>query len=174
MEDLKERFYKGQIFKEYLSAVKENKTSWENNYKQYEVSPETKNILSQIKQKFYVLAIDEDWCGDSVRNLPVIAKLVEQLPDSELRVLRKDSNLDLMERYAINGKKKIPTIVFLNSDFKEIAVWIEKPVNAWQLQEKFKNEPDGKERYLEALKEEVTKEILQILQILTVGKLNVT
>ena len=35
-------------------------------------------------------------------------------------------------------------------------------------------EPDGKERYLEALKEEVTKEILQILQILTVGKLNVT
>lgn len=170
MENLKERFYQGQSFQEYLTAVKENKSLWENNYKQYEVSPEVKNILSQIKQKFYVLAIAEDWCGDAVRNLPVMAKLVETLPDSELRVIRRDLNLDLMERYAIDGKKKIPTVVFLDSNFKEMAVWIEKPGNAWQLQEKFKNEPDGKERYLEALKEEVTREVLEMLATLTLGK----
>ena len=75
-----------------------------------------------------------------------------------------------MERYAIDGKKKIPTVVFLDSNFKEMAVWIEKPGNAFQLQEKFKNEPDGKEKYLEALKEEVTKEVLEMLSTLTLGK----
>jgi len=170
MENLKERFFQGQTFKEYLSTVKENKSQWGNNYNQYEVSPDTKNILSQIKQKFYVLAIAEDWCGDAVRNLPVMAKLVEALPDCELRVIRRDLNLDLMERYAIDGKKKIPTVIFFDSNFKEMAVWIEKPGNAWQLQEKFKNEPDGKERYLEALKEEVTREVLEMLSALTMGK----
>ncbi|OGC74951.1 MAG: hypothetical protein A2145_06115 [candidate division Zixibacteria bacterium RBG_16_40_9] len=170
MESLKERFYQGQSFRDYLSTVKENKSQWKNNYQQFEVSPETKEILSQIKHKFYVLAICEDWCGDSVRNLPVIAKLVENLPAAELRVLRRDLNLDLMERYAIDGKKKIPTVVFLDSNFKEMAVWIEKPGNAFQLQEKFKNEPDGKEKYLEALKEEVTKEVLEMLSTLTLGK----
>lgn len=170
MESLKERFNQGQSFQEYLTAVKENQSLWENNYQQFEVSPETKKILSDIKQKFYVLAIAEDWCGDSVRNLPVMAKLVEALPDSELRVIRRDLNLDLMERYTIDGKKKIPTVVFLDPNFKEVAVWIEKPGNSWQLQERFKNEPDGKERYLEALKEEVTKEVLEMLSTLTMGK----
>ena len=170
MESLKERFNQGQSFKEYLTAVKENKSLWESNYNQYDVSPDTKKILSGIKLKFYVLAIAEDWCGDAVRNLPVMAKLVEALPDSELRVIRRDLNLDLMERYAIDGKKKIPTVIFFDSNFKEMAVWIEKPGNAWQLQEKFKNEPDGKERYLEALKEEVTKEVLETLSTLTMGK----
>jgi len=170
MESLKERFNQGQSFQEYLAAVKENKSLWENNYQQFEVSAETKKILSDIKQKFYVLAITEDWCGDSARNLTVMAKLVEALPDSELRVIRRDLNLDLMERYALDGKKKIPTVVFFDANFKEMAVWIEKPGNAWQLQEKFKNEPDGKERYLEALKEEVTKEVLDMLLTLTMGK----
>ncbi len=170
MVSLKERFYQGQSFQAYLTAVKENKSLWENNYRQFEVSPETKNILSGIKQKFYVLAIAEDWCGDSVRNLPVMVKLVEALPDSELRVIRRDLNLDLMERYALNGKKKIPTVVFFDENFKELAVWIEKPTNALELQEKFKNEPDGKERYLEAPKEEVTKEVLEMLSTLTTGK----
>ncbi len=170
MENLKERFYQGQSFPEYLSTVQDNKSQWETNYQQYEVSPETKAILSQVKQKFYVLAICEDWCGDSVRNLPVMAKLVENLPGSEMKVLRRDLNLDLMDRYTVDGKKKIPTVVFLDSNFKEMAVWIEKPGNAWQLQEKFKNEPDGKERYLEALKEEVTKEVLEMLSTLTLRK----
>src|SRR3990172_10050123 len=121
MESLKERFNQGQSFKEYLATVKENKSQWGDNYNLYEVSPETKNILSGIKQKFYVLAIAEDWCGDSVRNLPVMAKLVQALPDSELRVIRRDLNLDLMERYAIDGKKKIPTVIFFDSNFKEMA-----------------------------------------------------
>jgi thiol-disulfide isomerase/thioredoxin len=170
MENLKERFNQGQSFQEYLTAVKENKSLWENNYRQFEVPPQTKKILSGIKQKFYVLAITEDWCGDSVRNLPVIAKLVETLPDSELRVIKRDLNMDLMERYALNGIKKIPTVVFLDENFKEMAVWIEKPGNAGQLQERFKNDPDGKERYLEALKEGVTKEVLEMLSTLTMGR----
>ena len=170
MERLKERFNQGQSFQEYLTAVKENKSLLESNYKQYEVSPESKNILSQVKRKFHVLAITEDWCGDSVRNLPVMVKLVEALPDSELRVIRRDLNLDLMERYALNGKKKIPTVVFFDENFKELAVWIEKPTSAGQLQERFKNEPDGKERYLEALKEAVTEEVLEMLSNLTLGK----
>ncbi len=170
MENLKERFYQGQSFQEYLATVQDNKSQWETNYQQYEVSPETKQILSQIQQKFHVLAISEDWCGDSVRNLTVIAKLVENLPEAEMRVLRRDLNLDLMDRYAFNGKKKIPTVVFFDSNFKELAVWIEKPANASQLQEQFKNDPDGKEKYLEALKEEVTKEILEMLSTLNRGR----
>ncbi len=170
MENLKERFYQGQSFTDYLAAIQENKSQWDENYRTYLVSPETKQILSQIRQKFHVLAISEDWCGDSVRNLTVIAKLVENLPEAEMRVLRRDLNLDLMDRYAFNGKKKIPTVVFFDSNFKELAVWIEKPANASQLQEQFKNDPDGKEKYLEALKEEVTKEILEMLSTLNRGK----
>lgn len=170
MENLKEKFYQSQSFPDYLATIKENKSQWEDNYRNYSVSPEAIGVLSQIQQKFYVLAISEDWCGDSVRNLPVIAKLVENLPEAEMRVIRRDLNLDLMERYALNGKKRIPTVVFFDSNFKELAVWIEKPANAFELQEKFKNEPDGKERYLETLKEEVTKEILEMLSTLNRGK----
>jgi len=167
LESLKEKFEKGHSFKDFLGMVKENKLLWENNYMQYEVSPESRNILLRVKQKIHVLALTEDWCGDSVRNLPVIAKLVESIPDAELRILRRDLNMDLMERYALNGKKRIPTVVFFDSDFKELAVWIEKPTSAQQLLDRFKNNPGGRELYLEALKEEVTREILEILTTVT-------
>ena len=102
----------------------------------------------------------------------MVAKLVENLPEAEFKVLTRDLNLDLMERYSVDGKKRIPTVVFFNSDFKEFGLWIEKPSNFLELQEKFKDEPGGKEKYLEVLKEEVIKEILEILKPLTLVNKN--
>ena len=41
--------------------------------------------------------ITEDWCGDALYNLPVLAKMVEGAPNVEMRVFLRDRNPELMK-----------------------------------------------------------------------------
>ena len=48
---------------------------------------------------WHLLALSEDWCGDAVNILPVVARLADALPNVELRVLARDENLDIMDAH---------------------------------------------------------------------------
>lgn len=161
---LKERFDKGLEFPEYLRTVVDKKEDWHKNYQDFQLSEGEKKKLSAITKQLNIMALAEDWCGDAVRNLPVIAKMVEALADAKLKVFPRDQNPDLMDKFVVNGKRKIPTLVFLDQNFRLLAVWIEKPANADQLREKFRAEEEGQQKYLSALKQAVKEEIFSLLE----------
>lgn len=157
------RFESGYDFSGYLKAIVARKDDWLKNYQEFRLTEAENKKLASISKRFNILALSEDWCGDSVRNLPVIARMVEALPNSRLKVLTRDDNLDLMEKFTADGKMRIPTVVFSDENFKILALWIEEPQNAPQLKQKFSSVPDSKEKYLAALKEEVKQEIFSLL-----------
>jgi thiol-disulfide isomerase/thioredoxin len=159
----KNRFESGLSFPDFLNSVSTRKEEWLNNYQEFELTEAEIKKLSAVQKKFKVLALTEDWCGDCVRNLPVIARLVEALSESQLKVFTRDDNLDLMQKFTPDDKMRIPTVVFMDQDFKVLALWIEEPANGPILKEKFLSQPDGKEKYLSALQEEVKKEIFSLL-----------
>jgi len=160
----KDRFDSGHDFDAYLKTVNAKKEEWRKNYQDFQLGETEKQKLSTITNQFYVLALAEDWCGDAVRHLPVIAKMIEALPNAQLKVFFRDQNLDLMDKFTVDGKRKIPTVIFLDKDCKVSAVWIEKPANTDQLKQKFLNQEDGKQKYLSALKEAVKQEIFSLLE----------
>ena len=159
----KERFVSGCDFAGYLKTVVAKREDWHKNYQDFQLSESEKKKLSEINKPFKVLALSEDWCPDAVRNLPVIAKVVESLPCANLKVFPRDQNLDLMDQFTVNGKRKIPTVAFLDENFQVLAVWIEEPAKAGELKEKFGNQPVGKEKYLLSLKQAVKEEIFALL-----------
>jgi hypothetical protein len=157
------RFDSGYDFAEYLKVINARKDDWFKNYQEFRLTEAENKKLASISKRFNILALSEDWCGDSVRNLPVIVRMVEALPHAKLRVLTRDDNLDVMQKFTADGKMRIPTVVFSDENFKILALWIEEPKNAPQLKQRLLSEPDGKDKYLAALKEEVKQEIFSLL-----------
>lgn len=159
----KDRFESGLSFSEFLNTINIRKEEWLKNYQGFKLTENEIKRLSAVQKKFKVLALTEDWCGDCFRNLPVIVRLVEALPEAQLRVFTRDDNLDLMQKFTPDDKLRIPTVVFMDQDFKVLALWIEEPANGPLLKEQFLSQPDGKQKYFSALRDEVKNEIFSLL-----------
>lgn len=74
-----------------------------------------------------LLVIAEDWCGDASNTVPIIAKLVSLAPGLELRVILRDENPELMDRYLTNGARSVPIVIALDERFQEVGHWGPRP-----------------------------------------------
>lgn len=74
-----------------------------------------------------LLALAEDWCGDASNTLPVLARLAEQAPGIELRLIRRDEHPEVMDRYLTDGSRSIPIVIALDDEFREIGHWGPRP-----------------------------------------------
>jgi hypothetical protein len=123
-----ERFRTGMTFGEYLDQMVTNKDRFLQQLEETKVRAEDRAALEGRPGKLNVLVITEDWCGDALTNFPVLAKLVEGLPNVEMRVLLRDRNPDLMDRYLNRGHyRSIPVFVFFDDRMREVARFIERP-----------------------------------------------
>ena len=74
-----------------------------------------------------LLVLLEDWCGDAVNIVPVIADLVRQAPNLEMRVVRRDEHLELMDSHLTGTSRAIPVVILLDDQFNERAWWGPRP-----------------------------------------------
>jgi len=85
-----------------------------------------------------ILVLTEDFCPDSVTNLPIAQRLAEAIPALTLRIVRRSKYWDLANRYpAADGHSHIPTIIFLTADDAIAGVWHERPQAAHQFLAQF-------------------------------------
>ncbi len=74
-----------------------------------------------------LLVIAEDWCGDAINSVPVIARWTETLPGVSLRVLRRDENPAVMNQYLTGGSRSFPVVIALDGEFAELGWWGPRP-----------------------------------------------
>lgn len=95
---------------------------------QVKINSELKEKLENIEVPLLWVVISETWCGDSAQNIPVLAKLAQQSPNIEFRVLLRDENPEIMDRYLTNGKRAIPKMICLNKTTgEELVTWGPRP-----------------------------------------------
>ena len=85
-----------------------------------------------------ILVITEPWCGDSIALLPVIKKIAETNPSWNLKIVLRDENVDLMEKFLTNGNKAIPIFLFLDNKFEYLFKWGPRPVAAQNIFEQYR------------------------------------
>ncbi len=74
-----------------------------------------------------MLVLGEDWCGDVIRGLPVLARVADAA-GLQLKIFPRDQHHDIMNEFLKNGEwMSIPTAVFYTSDHQYICHWIERP-----------------------------------------------
>ncbi len=132
-----ERFKQGMTFRQYLDQMSINKEKFLQQLAEVKVRPEDRAIFADRTDKLNVLVITEDWCGDALTNLPVLAKVVEGLPKVEMRVFLRDRNPDLMDQYLNQGMfRSIPVFAFFDNQMNELGRFIERPPAVTEYMEK--------------------------------------
>jgi hypothetical protein len=126
------RFATGLSWKDYMAQMGDTRARTEDNYSKASLTDDERKFFSGIKQAKYALMLAENWCGDVHRNSPMLARIVEAMPNCEMRVFLRDQNLDITDCYLNNGYRSIPVIAFFDQDFNEIGRWIERAGAATQ------------------------------------------
>jgi hypothetical protein len=114
-------------FEEYLAAVTENEAMWHAMARRANVPEELVDRVRAIPGSWRLLVLVEDWCGDAVNTVPVLARLVERVPNLSLRILKRDEHPDLMYAHLTSGKRAIPVVMVLDEDFREVGWWGPRP-----------------------------------------------
>jgi len=133
----KDRYDSAPTFEQYLEGVDRNKELWHAVYDRAEIPPDLIVAARAGGPGWRLLALSEDWCGDAVNTLPVIARLAREV-GWDLRVLSRDASPDLMDAHLTNGRSRsIPVVIVYDESFREVGWWGPRPgeIQEWILGE---------------------------------------
>jgi hypothetical protein len=132
MLDFKKLWSEAFTFDAFVAACKaEHCGLWQGVYNLARIPDWATAASTGAKRKLLVIA--EDWCGDASNTVPVIAKLTDQSPGLELRIIMRDTNPEVMDQYLTNGSRSIPIVIALDEAFQEVGHWGPRPteLQAW-------------------------------------------
>ena len=81
-----------------------------------------------------ILILTEDYCIDSLLNVPLIARLVEASPGAQLRIASRDAHAELAGCFpGRDGVSRLPTVIILGRSGQVLGYWSErsKRDHAW-------------------------------------------
>jgi len=106
----------------------------------YRISPELLETVNAAPPVTW-LVITEGWCGDAAFNVPLFHVLEKLAPERvKLRLVLRDTNLELMDANLTDGGRSIPKLIVLNHDLQPIGSWGPRPAGLGQLMKQWKND----------------------------------
>lgn len=126
-------YREGATFEEFLERAGKNRELWHAMALRAGVPLEAVQRARKLPGRWRLLAITDDWCGDAVNILPVVARLVEQVDSLGLRIAGRESRPDIMVRHLTNGSRSIPVFVLLDPEGACRGWWGPRPseLQAW-------------------------------------------
>jgi hypothetical protein len=111
-----------------LDTTKMNLHRFNRIEKTFKMSEDFKSILNDTKGNWTWYLITEGWCGDASQTVPAIAKIAETSDQIDLKILLRDDNPEIIDKYLTNGGKAIPILVMVNNETgEELAHWGPRP-----------------------------------------------
>ena len=129
MIPMTERFEAAQTMAEFIAGAEQNRDLWQAVHERVQLEPEAIAAARSLPARRRLLVLVEDWCGDAVNTVPVLARLADAAPERlELRVLTRDANPDLMDAHlSPSGARAIPLVIVLDEYDREIGWWGSRP-----------------------------------------------
>lgn len=144
----RERFESGADFEQYLAVVEKNRELWRGVWDRVVIPPDIAERVGTLGGTWHLVALSEDWCGDAVNLLPLVARLAQAVPGLSLRVLGRDDNLDLMDAHLTGTSRSIPVVILYDEAFNERGWWGPRPapIQRWVMEEGLKLPSDDRYR----------------------------
>ena len=122
-----ERYAAAQTFAEFLDTAVKNADLWRAVAARARVPDEIVRHVASLGGRWHLLVLNEDWCGDAVNTVPVVARLAELAPNVDLRILARDQNPDIMDAHLTGSSRSIPVVIVLDDEFREHGWWGPRP-----------------------------------------------
>ncbi len=124
----RERYYAAWSFDEMVAAATNNVELWKSVRARATIDEEALRRVRALSGSWHLLVLSEDWCGDSVSTLPFVDALAAATDNVDLRILRRDTNPDLMDAHLTDGRSRsIPVVMALDDQFHEHGWWGSRP-----------------------------------------------
>ena len=127
------RYEQAPRFADFLERAVKHAQLWRDTYRLVRVPDDALARAASLDGHWHLLVLVEDWCGDAVNTVPIVARLAELVPTMDLRVLERDRNADLMDAHLTNGTRSIPIVIVYDAEFRECGWWGPRPseLQAW-------------------------------------------
>ncbi len=97
--------------------------------------------INGFDKKVTWLVLTESWCGDAAQTMPMMNKVAELNDNISLKVILRDENLEVMNRFLTNDTMSIPKLVMVEDATGDIlGEWGSRPKTATQIVIDYKNE----------------------------------
>lgn len=118
----------GITFEAFLSSADRRVETWNANYSGAAIPSEVLDRARSIPGTWRVLAVAEDWCGDSANTIPYLAKLIDEVEGFEMRVVNSTAGRAVMDAHPTpDGRGATPTVVVLDGEGNDVGCWVERP-----------------------------------------------
>lgn len=109
--------------------------------KTLKISDESVLKIKDFTKKVSWLVLTESWCGDAAQTIPMMNKVAELSDNISLKVILRDENSDIMNRFLTNNAMSIPKLVMVSDETGEvIGEWGSRPSIATQMVMDYKKE----------------------------------
>ena len=123
---LRSKFDAGLSYEDYLKTGKPAQTEgWEKIGRETSLTETQKGVLGAFKRDIKVLVVSGIWCGDCVRQGPIIQAIADAAGGEggggcDVRWLDRDEHMDLQEAVTINAGNRVPVVIFAAEDFEPV------------------------------------------------------
>jgi len=114
-------------FEDYIQTLRNHSRRFQDHYARLAFI-KTAEIASTLFCGLDVLVLTEDWCPDSVLNVPLVARLVEA-SQANLRIGDRSAHQALAKRFpGRGGASRLPTVIVIGP--QGVAHWSERSASA--------------------------------------------
>ncbi len=118
----------GISWEHYLGEdIQRHRALWEGVYRRSVVPSWALDAALELGRELKLLVLTEDWCGDAANTVPMIARFAELAPRIEMRLLKRDEHLELIDLYRSGESRSIPLAVVLDAAFIPVGRWGPRP-----------------------------------------------
>ena len=162
--NLSHKFGKGLSPEEFVSNMTQNQEAFQDWYQRFKwANAEDQAFFESLNYRddLRVLILAADWCGDVVRNIPVVFQAME-ITGIPTEVLIMENHLEIMDQFLTLGGRSIPVVIFADSGGHVLGSWGPRPAHVQEAMVQFKTENKDPEAadYQDKLTE-TRKEIIQ-------------
>jgi len=98
-----------------------------------DLTPEQVERLKGYGRELNVLFYGGIWCGDCVRQGPMLKKIADAIgPQVGLRFIDRAASEELQDELRILGALRVPVVVFLSEDFWEVGRFGDRLLNVYR------------------------------------------
>ncbi len=127
-------YHKALSYPEFLRhhGTDTHRDRWQAVYDRVVLTAAQRELLSGFTRQMYLLCIAGTWCGDCVREGPILHRIAEASQKIGLGFVDRDAHPELQAAVAINNGHRIPMVVFLSEDFHECARYGERTLSTYR------------------------------------------
>lgn len=128
-DSLRSVYEAGHEWDEFYARVDRRREVWSRTWTHAVVPADLQARAQQAGGPWRILVITEPGCSDSANSVPYIARLVDETPGLELRLVSSTVGRQWLEAHrSTDGRAATPTVLVLDQDFSIRGCWIEQPV----------------------------------------------